>query len=167
MSKKIYKPQTKEELDKLVNDESIHLGDIDTSAIDYMAFLFRDSTRKDFSGIESWNVSNVTNMGYMFSRAKFFNADISKWNVSKVTYMGYMFENAKSFNQPLDSWDTSNVTNMAGMFGDATSFNQPLESWDISNVEYIAYMLSGAESFDRSLDSWNLTIRERKICFGD
>lgn len=142
MSKKIYKPQTKEELDKLVNDESIHLGDIDTSAIDYMAFLFRDSTRKDFSGIESWNVSNVTNMGYMFSRAK-------------------------SFNQPLDSWDTSNVTNMAGMFGDATSFNQPLESWDISNVEYIAYMLSGVESFDQSLDSWNLTIRERKICFGD
>lgn len=142
MSKKIYKPQTKEELDKLVNDESIHLGDIDTSAIDYMAFLFRDSTRKDFSGIESWDVSNVT-------------------------YMGYMFENAKSFNQPLDSWDTSNVTNMAGMFGDATSFNQPLESWDTSNVEYIAYMLNGAESFNQSLDSWNLTIRERKICFGD
>ena len=56
---------------------------------------------------------------------------------------------------------------MAGMFGDATSFNQPLESWDISNVEDIAYMLSGAESFDQSLDSWNLTIRERKICFGD
>lgn len=117
MSKKIYKPQTKEELDKLVNDESIHLGDIDTSAIDYMAFLFRDSTRKDFSGIESWNVSNVTIMAYMFSRAK--------------------------------------------------SFNQPLDSWDTSNVEYIAYMLSGVESFDQSLDSWNLTIRERKICFGD
>lgn len=142
MSKKIYKPQTKEELDKLVNDESIHLGDIDTSAIDYMAFLFRDSTRKDFSGIESWNVSNVTNMGYMFS-------------------------GAKSFNQPLDSWDTSSVTDMSMMFYNATSFNQPLESWDISNVEYIAYMLSGAESFDQSLDSWNLTIRERKICFGD
>lgn len=142
MSKKIYKPQTKEELDKLANDESIHLGDIDTSAIDYMAFLFRDSTHKDFSGIESWNVSNVTIMAYMFSRAK-------------------------SLNQPLDSWDTSSVTDMSMMFYNATSFNQPLESWDISNVEYIAYMLSGAESFDQSLDSWNLTIRERKICFGD
>lgn len=167
MSKKIYKPQTREELKNLVNNESIHLGDIDTSAIDSMSFLFFDSTRKDFSGIESWDVSNVTGMSIMFYGAKFFNADISKWNVSKVTYMNYMFKNAESFNQPLDSWDTSSVTDMSMMFYNATSFNQPLESWDTSNVEYIDYMLNGAESFNQSLDSWNLTIRERKICFGD
>lgn len=142
MSKKIYKPQTTGELKNLVNNESIHLGDIDTSAIDSMPCLFFDSTRKDFSGIESWDVSNVTSMLYMFSGAKFFNADISKWNVSKVTDMRFMFNGA-------------------------TSFNQPLESWDISNVEYITYMLKGAESFNQSLESWNLTIRERKICFGD
>ena len=141
MSKKIYKPQTREELKNLVNNESIHLSDIDTSAIDSMSFLFFDSTCKDFSGIESWDVSNVTGMSMMFYGAKFFNADISKWNVSKVTYMDYMFKNAESFNQPLNSWDVSQVTSMLYMFAEAKSFNQ-------------------------SLDSWNLTIRERKICFG-
>lgn len=167
MSSQIYKPQTREELKKLVKDESIHLGDIDTSAIDCMAFLFQDSTRRDFNGIESWNVSNVTDMSYMFQNTKSFNQPLNSWNVSKVTDMNDMFAGAKSFNQPLDSWDTSNVTDMARMFYNATSFNQPLESWDISNVEDIDYMLNGAESFDQSLDSWNLTIREWKICFGD
>ena len=39
MSKKIYKPQTNEELENLVNDESIHLSDIDTSAIDYYGWV--------------------------------------------------------------------------------------------------------------------------------
>ena len=35
-----YKPQTKEELKKLVEDESIYLGDIDTSLITDMSNLF-------------------------------------------------------------------------------------------------------------------------------
>ncbi|WP_415579713.1 BspA family leucine-rich repeat surface protein [Helicobacter labetoulli] len=42
-----------------------------------MGGLFYNSTRRDFSGIESWNVSNVTHMNSMFKGAKFFNADIS------------------------------------------------------------------------------------------
>ena len=111
MGSQIYKPQTIEELENLVKDESIHLGDIDTSAINYMGGLFYNSTRRDFSGIESWNVSKVTNMSHMFAEAK-------------------------SFNQPLDSWDTSNVTNMAGMFMEAKSFNQSLDSWNLTIREW-------------------------------
>ena len=47
---------------------------------------------RDFSGIEFWNVSNVTDMSSMFSHSDF-NQDICSWDVSNVTDMSYMFMN--------------------------------------------------------------------------
>ncbi|HEG5033987.1 TPA: BspA family leucine-rich repeat surface protein, partial [Campylobacter coli] len=40
MKKYKYTPKTKEELQALVEDESIYLGDIDTSEITDMSYLF-------------------------------------------------------------------------------------------------------------------------------
>ena len=37
----------------------------------------------------------------MFWGAESFNQPLNKWNVSNVTNMNYMFEDATSFNQPL------------------------------------------------------------------
>lgn len=54
-----YKPANREELLTLCDDENIYLGDIDTSLITDMNRLFCGSSRKDFSGIENWDVSNV------------------------------------------------------------------------------------------------------------
>ena len=62
-----YSPKTKDELIELINDKSVNLGDIDTSAITDMSYLFGNSEREDFSGIEKWDTSNVTDMEYMFS----------------------------------------------------------------------------------------------------
>lgn len=149
MSSQIYKPQTTEELKKLVNDESIHLGDIDTSAIDCMAFLFQDSTRRDFSGIESWNVSNVTNMSYMFAGAKSFNQPLDSWDTSKVTDMAGMFYNATSFNQPIGAWNVESVTDMSFMFYGAEKFCQVLDNWNVCNVTSMGYMFEGAHEMAR------------------
>ena len=57
-----------------------------------------------------------------------FNQPLNKWNVSNVTDMRWMFADAEAFNQPLNKWDVSNVTNMKCMFKNATSFNQPLHA---------------------------------------
>lgn len=38
-----YTPKTRLELEKLVKDESIALGDIDTSAITDMLYIFKDA----------------------------------------------------------------------------------------------------------------------------
>lgn len=40
--------------------ELINLARIDTSNIINMKDLFKNSTRKDFSGIDKWNVESVT-----------------------------------------------------------------------------------------------------------
>lgn len=73
-----------------------------------MSKLFFDSKRKDFKGIEKWNVSNVTNMYAMFIFASMFNEDISDWNVSNVETMESMFCEAESFNQDIINWDIDN-----------------------------------------------------------
>lgn len=111
-----YKPKSKKCLKKLVEDESVYLGDIDTSAITNMSELFKDSKRVDFSGIECWNVSKVTTMRSMFENAKHFNQPIGAWNVESVTDMSYMFANAVKFYQVLDNWNVCNVTSMHYMF---------------------------------------------------
>lgn len=82
--KKTYTPKTKAELQELVGNEAVHLGDIDTSLITDMSELFKDSKREDFSGIETWDVSQVTNMFGMFADAKSFNQPLEKWVVSNV-----------------------------------------------------------------------------------
>jgi len=65
----------------------------------------------------------------LFEWQKYFNDNISSWDVSSVTDMGWMFYYASSFNQDLSSWDVSSVTSMDSMFRDASSFNQDLCAW--------------------------------------
>ncbi|HHP0319416.1 TPA: BspA family leucine-rich repeat surface protein [Campylobacter jejuni] len=151
-----FTPETKEELKTLVKGEAIHLGDIDTSKITDMSYLFFYSQRTDFSGIEKWDVSNVENMSFMFHNCESFNADISSWDVSKVKYMSYMFSYCKNFNQPLNGWDVSGVENMCAMFKDCTSFNQNLSSWDTSNIEDMSFMFSGCKNFNQDISGWNI-----------
>ena len=177
-----YQPKTKAELKQLCKDESIYLGDIDTSLITDMACLFLDAKRKDFSGIELWNTSNVTTMAWMFEDAASFNQpigiwdtsnvrdmrgmftgatnfnqDISNWNTSNVTTMREMFLLAEAFNQDISKWDTSNVTDMATMFSHAYAFNQPIGRWNVSNVTNMHNMFSHAKSFNQRLDAWDIS----------
>jgi surface protein len=111
------------------------------------------SFNQDLSG---WDVSQVTNMSYMFHGATSFNQDLSGWDVSQVTNMGSMFYDATSFNQDLSGWDVSQVVNMSCMFYGATSFNQDLSGWDVSQVVNMSYMFHGATSFNQDLSGWNV-----------
>lgn len=178
-----YYPATRVELKALVDDEKISLGDIDTSRITDMSYLFEDTDRDDFSGIETWNVSNVRdmtgmfvnasflssedlsgwdvsnveNMSSMFSGAESFNGDISQWDVSGVKDMSEMFDAAESFNGDISQWDVSNVTNMAWMFNSATLFNGDLSRWNVSKVTEMAYMFRDASSFSGDLSQWDVS----------
>ena len=81
-----------------------------------------------YGEISTWDVSNVTNMAWMFAEATSFNQPLNNWNVSNVLDMSQMFASARSFNQPLNKWNVSKVTNMYKMFWNADSFNQQLHA---------------------------------------
>ncbi|WP_258222210.1 BspA family leucine-rich repeat surface protein [Brachyspira hampsonii] len=151
-----YKPQTKEELKKLAEDEKINLGSIDTSLITDMSELFRSSKREDFSGIETWDVSNVVNMSSMFKGCEEFNQPLNRWNTNKVKDMSRMFESCSNFNQPLDKWNTSNVESMSSMFQECKSFNQDISNWNVSKVTNMNSMFNGCTSFNQNISNWNI-----------
>lgn len=107
--------------------------------------------------IGNWNVSNVTSMSYMFTYAGNFNQPIGNWNISGVTNLWYTFHSAIAFNQPLNNWDVSNVTSFHRTFYGAKAFNQPLNNWDVSNVTDFSYMFYDADGFvNGSISNWDV-----------
>ena len=79
----------------------------------------------------------------MFAYTNFAYVDISGWNVSNVTNMSWMFANS-SFNQDISGWDVSSVTNMSWMFANSP-FNQNITGWDVLNVTECAVFHPGAK----------------------
>ena len=106
--------------------------------------------------ISSWDVSNVTNMQWVFAYTTSFNQPLNSWDVSSVTNIRGMFKNTSSFNQPLNNWDVSNDINMYEMFQDSEAFNQPLNNWDVSNITLsnMNYMFTNALAFNQDLSGW-------------
>ena len=130
----------------------------DLSQVTDMSYMFQNATSLDGDMI-GWDASNVTNMQYMFQNATSFNGDLTGWDASNVIHMNDMFRNATSFNGDLSGWDVSNVTNMRNMFRDATSFSgKGLGSWDVGNVRYVSNMFSrvtlSTENYDALLIGW-------------
>ena len=113
-----YKPKTNDELKKLIDDENISLADIDTSLITDMSFLFKESKRKNFDGIENWNTSNVHDMIGMFKDAHYFNNDLNNWDTSNLKKISYMFFNASAFNKYPDKWNLDNIKEAYDVFND-------------------------------------------------
>ena len=161
-----FQPQTNEELEIAVdmwisdNDSALSAyGEINTwdiSLITDMSYLFQGAS--SFNGdISTWDVSSVIDMSGMFWQAYDFNQDLSTWDVSSVTNMNGMFRSASSFNQDLSDWNISNVTDIEAMFFYATSFNQDLPGWDVSGLTNLSGMFREASSFNGDISSWNVS----------
>lgn len=111
--------------------------------------MYPYNTVRDFHyDLSSWNVSNVTNMNYMFtyndgSYTNNENYDISNWNTSNVRTMKGMFYECSGVKLKIKNWDTSNVTDMSYMFGCTTQMHSDISTWDTSNVRDMSSMFRG------------------------
>ena len=103
------------------------------------------------SGVENWNVSNVTNMA----------ADIPK-SANKTGYVG-VFENCSRLTDlsPLKDWDVRKVTTMYKAFNDCKRITslEPLKNWTTNALTDMGYMFSccaGLTSLE-GIRSWNVS----------
>lgn len=82
----------------------------------------------------------VTSTSNMFAGINKFNSNpVGDWDVSNVTDMSYMFYACNEFTgggmySSMPSWDVSKVTNMEGMFSHAYKFKLDLSNWCVSNI---------------------------------
>ena len=121
-----------------------------------------------YGPIASWDVSEVTNMSYLFQHRPGFNEDLSRWNVSSVVHMTCMFSGATSYNGDLSRWDVSSVVDMRWLFSGATSYNGDLSSWNVSNVENMSCMFKGTTSFEGQLGgAWATSTAGKLDMFGN
>ena len=88
-----------------------------------LAGAFREFEELEYVNIK--DTSHVTDMSFMFYKARSFNQPIANWDTSNVSYMHRMFFLAKKFNQPIGNWNISNVEDKQGMFKRAFSYKHP------------------------------------------
>jgi surface protein len=109
----------------------------------------------------------------LFSAAAF-NQAIDSWDVSSVTNMSYMFQGAASFNQAIDRWDVSSVTNMVNFMANKTAANysashldaiytqwslltlQPSLSISFGTIKYTAAGSAGRAVLTGAPNSWTI-----------
>ena len=102
-------------------DNPINFNDIDVSNLDSFCKGFLGlfaETKFKYIDISYWDVSNATNMSYMFYMCEELESfgDISGWDVSKVINMSYMFSGCKKFNQDISDWDLLKLKFKIDMF---------------------------------------------------
>ena len=124
------KVKTNEELKEIIYNLYKEQGEgdtLDVSSIalgkkiicDDLSYLFKEYNHiTRIIGLDTWDVSNVTDMNHMFSHCdNLTKLNIDNWDVSNVTDMHFMFCNCKNLTElNIGSWDVSNVTNMNYMF---------------------------------------------------
>jgi surface protein len=133
-----------------------NMNNWDVSNVTDMSYMFAFDQLFNQS-LDAWDVSNVTDMSYMFFSASNFNQPLDTWDVSSVSEMVHMFQSALSFNQSIGAWNISRITSLLWMFRNASSFNQPIGTWDVSSVTDMSDIFSGASSFNQPLDTWDVS----------
>ncbi len=128
----------------------------DLSNVTDMSYMFRNASTFNYD-VSSWNVSNVNDMKGLFFSASAFNQDIGSWNVGNVTEMSDMFRAATVFNQNIGNWNVGNVINMRNMFFDAINFNQNIGLWNVSNVVNMLELFRNAVAFNQNIGVWDVS----------
>ena len=130
---------------------------LDLTGTTNLSYAFALSGIDTVPSMNSWDVSNVINMGNVFANAALFNQNIGSWNVGNVTDMNGMFGGAAAFNQNIGGWNVSNVANLSFMFYRARAFNQNIGTWDVSSVANMSGMFNGATVFNQNIGSWDVS----------
>ena len=129
-------------------------------------YLFYNcSNLTDISGLEHWDVSNVTIMYSMFYGCSSLTdlTALANWNVSNVKSMYSMFSGCSSLTDltPLERWNVSKVTNMGDMFSSCSSLTAltGLSGWNVSNVKDMSLMFQNCSKLTdlTALASWTMS----------
>lgn len=172
-----YYPQSKDELVLLVADERVNLGDIDTSAITDMSFLFAnhyfaepgcDSHYEECYTTHKWDARKLADeffgrklqsMGDFLSVEKFNDEGevaIIKQHESAANRCFKANAGMRTDFRGIEKWDTSGVKNMEFMFYNQKNFNADLSKWDTGALENMRGMFYGVECPNCGTSGWNL-----------
>lgn len=109
-------------------------------------------------GAETWDVSNVVDMGDMFHNAmNLVNLDVSTWNTESLVYANGTFKGmSKITSLDLSKWDMADVIVIESMFSRCESLTSlPIENWDVGKVQDMEMTFSSIGPCALDLSKWN------------
>lgn len=138
------------------------IGDIsswDVSNVTDMSYLFYESSSTH--NLSNWDVSSVENLTYTFANSSF-NGFVNNWELSSLTDMTSTFYNSRlGPNVDISGWDVSNVSTMRRTFqrmyfGGNVGLSD-LSNWNVGNVTDMYQMFFGNQSRDLNISSWDVS----------
>ena len=130
-----------------------------TNVITSMYQLFYGCTLlTSINGISDWDISNVTNMHYMFRNCySLTTIDLSNFNTNNVTDMGSMFSGCNNLTQlDVSNFNTTNVIDMSYMFQNCTNLTQlDVSNFNTSNATTMQGMFRGTNLTSIDVNNFN------------
>lgn len=190
----LYTPKNRYELKELLKDENIKLDTIDVSLIKNLSYIFKGTNRKDFEGIDSWNVPNTVLQYNTFKGTPIENNPPSWYydNPPEILYtpankdelINLIYDNDNIY---LGNIDVSKITDLSEVKLPCNGLSG-IEYWDVSNVEnmykftfcnnveighldvskvkYMGYLFAYEPNFNGDISDWNVSnVQEIKNMF--
>ena len=119
----------------------------------------RTQVQHDCGNISSWNVSNLTNLDFVFCgdesdwkcnpARQSLDADLSLWNTNKITSLRSTFRNADAMNlNSLTDWNTSSLVSLQNTFRDVdTSLDHAIATWNTQTITTLEGTFRGTSNF--------------------
>ena len=126
----------------------------DVSEVSDMSFMFNAAPLVT-PDVGTWDTSNTTRMSFMFEGATLADPDVSRWNTKRVQDLSYMFVEAVSADPDVSAWDTGNVTEMQGMFSGAERADPDVSAWKTTRVRNLSHMFRGTTVANPDVSRWN------------
>lgn len=138
---------------------------LDTSQVlQASAWFTYCSALTEISGIETLfaNASPTTFSAMFFQCPALTSLDLSQWNVSQVTDIGYMFQKCSNLQTVDMSWgaQTRNIQTANQVFYKCTALSEVkgMSGWDLSSVTTLNYMFRDCTALQdvAGVSNWNL-----------
>ena len=139
--------------------ESIDLSSWDVSNVTDLGSLFSQCSSLKSANLSGWNATNATEMDRVFwSCSSLESVDMSDMNVSNITKFDLMFCECENLQfVDLSNWEILSPATMIEMFHDCKSLTSlDLSSWNTSGVTNMHWMFINCSSLtDLNISGWD------------
>lgn len=134
-----------------------------TSSLQNLNTAFANNKFTNLHVLENWDVSHVTNMGYIFMNNDQLTdiSALANWDTSNVTSLNRAFNNTHSLTSlhGLEKWDTSKVTDLTATFANESSLvdASAIANWNTSNVTNMSNLFANSNAQYVDLSKWDFS----------
>lgn len=134
-----------------------------TDSLQNLNTAFANNSFTNLQGLENWNVSHVTDLGFIFmSDANLTDISaLANWDTSSVTDLNRAFNVNRTLTSlhGLENWNISKVTNLEAVFANEGSLvdASAIANWNTSNVTNMTNLFAGSSAQYVDFSNWNFS----------